>query len=58
MKIQTFEKKKNQIKELNKTNTALTTKVTKPLNIQCEKIPLSIQQYFSKELKPKSTFEI
>lgn len=57
MKIQTFEKK-NQIKELNKTNTTLTTKVTKPLNIQCEKIPLSIQQYFSKELKPKSTFEI
>lgn len=57
MKIQTF-KKKNQIKELNKTNTTLTTKVTKPLNIQCEKIPLSIQQYFSKELKPKSTFEI
>lgn len=57
MKIQTFEKK-NQIKELNKANTTLTTKVTKPLNIQCEKIPLSIQQYFSKELKPKSTFEI
>ena len=47
-------------KKLDKTKTTSTTKVTKPLIIHCEKIPLSIQQNCSKELglKLKSRFEI
>ena len=60
MKIQTFEnaKKKKNDQRIRQNQTTSTTKVTKPLIVQCDKIPLSIQQKISKELEPKSRFEI
>ena len=51
-------KKKKNDQRIRQNQTTSTTKVTKPLIVQCDKIPLSIQQKFSKELEPKSRFEI